>query len=307
MKKNPFACILLTILCVVALLFTGCEDAFSPEVSDLEGETTLQTEREGPPQGPLASEGDEGDEAPLTSTQEGSEEEKEQEEIALAEAPFRYAGPTSDLESYSAACAKTNVNVRCGAGTGYRVLRTLRAGDSLPYLWREGEWLAVWTGDRVGYLAAAYAFLTETNGAIEKTIRAGLDELGVPYEWGAPRILDDKGRVNPYFTGKSFDCSSFVQYCYYVGCGIKLGNYTGSQADHTVGKKIFSYGELKRGDFYFTGNGSISHVVIYLGNHLLLQAYSANGGPVSLTSDDRWKGKFLSGRRPDLTVTEQFR
>ena len=309
MKKNSFACIFLTFLSVIALFFTGCDRTISRELSDLSEESTLSVEREDSPQEPLASEQEEQEsEALLSSTrEERNAEPQEKEELSLAEAPFRYAAPASDLESYTAICAKTSVNVRCGAGTGYRVLRTLRAGDSLPYLWREGEWLAVWTGERVGYLVAAYAFFTETNGAIEKTIRAGLNKLGVPYEWGAPRILNDKGGLNPYFTGKSFDCSSFVQYCYYIGCGIKLGNYTGNQADHTVGEKITRYADLRRGDFYFTGSSTISHVVIYLGGGLLLQTYSANGGPVSVTTEDRWRGKFLSGRRPELTVVEQFR
>ena len=74
-----------------------------------------------------------------------------------------------------------------------------------------------------------------------------------------------------------------------------------------MGRVLYRYADLKRGDFYFTGSGNVSHVVIYLGNGLLLQTYSANGGPVSITTDERWKGKFLSGRRPDLTVVEQFR
>ena len=219
-----------------------------------------------------------------------------------------YRKPQSDLESYLAACATATVRVRRGAGTSYGVLGALGIGDSLPYLWREGEWLAVWTGERVGYLSAYYAYVTETCLAVERTIRAGLALLGTPYEWGATRLLNEYGDLNPYFTGKSFDCSSFVQYCYYKGMGIKLGNFTGSQADYTVGKKIYDYASLRRGDFFFTGtNGKISHVVICLGGGRLLQAYSANGGPVSVTTDDNWKSKFISGRRPDPTVIEQFR
>jgi len=221
---------------------------------------------------------------------------------------YQYVAPASDYEHYLAACAAANVNVRRGAGTDYGVLFTLGIGDSLPYLWREGEWIAVWTGERVGYLSAAYAYLSETNLAIERTIRAGLKKLGTPYEWGATRRITGSGVVNPFFTGKSFDCSSFVQYCYYIGMGIKLGNYTGSQADYTVGEKITRYEDLQRGDFYFTGtDGTISHVVIYLGGGKLLQAYSANGGPVSVTADERWKRNFISGRRPDPTVVTQYK
>ena len=307
MKKILFVCMILTTFLAVILLSFGCGHVISPENSELfEEMQTPNEETESSAEEVPSTIGE-----PLLREEDGAlpalSDGEEEETPSPAEAPFRYEEPSSDLEVYQAACARATVNVRCGGGTEYAVLFTLRAGDALPYLWREGEWLAVWTGKRVGYLSAAYAFLTETNGAIERTIRAGLDKLGTPYEWGAPRILNDKGEGNPYFTGKSFDCSSFVQYCFYIGSGIKLGNYTGSQADYTVGERITRYADLRRGDFYFTGSGSISHVVIYLGDHLLLQTYSANGGPVSVTSDERWKGKFLSGRRPDLSVTEQFR
>lgn len=231
---------------------------------------------------------------------------KEEEIKTPSFSPYSYAYPSSDTAPYDAIVSTASLNVRKGAGTSFAPLFTLPAGQSLPYLWEEGAWFAVWTGERVGYVSRSYAFQTETNRALERVIEAGLAFLGTPYEWGAPRVLTDKGKINPYFTGASFDCSSFVQYCFYAGCGVKLGTYTGSQADHTVGKRITRYSDLKRGDIYFTGSGSISHVVLYLGGGYLLQCYSANGGPVSLTKDDRWKGKFISGRRVDLSVVDQY-
>ncbi len=247
--------------------------------------------------------------APLPPTETPSppcSDEPPEEAPPQEEEPLSSKSTPGEYEPYIAACATANVNVRKGAGTNFAILFTLKKGDSLPFLEKKGNWIAVKTQSGVGYLYGEYAYLAETCSALEKAIRAGLEKISAPYEWGAPRILTDKGGINPYFTGKSFDCSSFVQYCFYVGCGIKLGNYTGSQADHTVGEKITSYSALKRGDFYFTGTGKISHVVIYLGGGLLLQTYSANGGPVSITTDERWKTKFLSGRRPDLSVTEQY-
>ena len=227
---------------------------------------------------------------------------------APAETPFTFSYPESPYALYEAVVATASVNVRKGAGTNYAAFSSLSEGKSLPYLWEEGGWFAVWTGERVGYLSKSYAFLSKTSRAIEKIIEAGLKKLGTPYEWGAPRVLSGDGIENPYFTGKSFDCSSFVQYCFYIGAGVKLGVYTGSQSDFTKGAKIYDYAALSRGDIYFTGaNGKISHVVLYLGGRRLLQCYSANGGPVSLTKDDNWKKKFISGRRVNLTVIEQFR
>lgn len=295
-----------------SLLLSGCRGEIYADISDdfeiISAPLSPTTESAFTPLSDEASEGEDllSDSPPVIVSPEEENlsplTEQEEEVLSSAEAPSR-----SEYDTYLAACAKTNVNVRAGAGTNCPILFTLKKGDSLPYLERAGNWLKVHSDKGEGYIYADYAYLTETTEMIERVIRAGLAKICTSYEWGATRILTDKGALNPYFTGRSFDCSSFVQYCYYVGCGIKLGNYTGSQADYTVGEKISSYAALHRGDFYFTGTGKISHVVIYLGGGYLLQTYSANGGPVSVTTDERWKSKFISGRRPDLTVIEQFR
>ena len=323
MKKKCFAIGFTAILLVFAILFCGCKKALSADISedhagfseyceDLHSPADQQIVQDYPEEGePFDSTEEEPPGVPVLplgtdDEQERSQEDPPEDTASAAEPPYTYTEPQNDLTPYLAACAKTDLNVRGGAGTSYKVLFTLGIGGSLPYLWREGEWIAVWTGERVGFMHRNYAFVTETTTALERVIRAGLKKLGTPYLWGATRVLDGAGEPNPAFSGKSFDCSSFVQYCFYVGAGIKLGSYTGSQADFTVGKKIYDYASLKRGDFFFTGSGSISHVVIYLGGGKLLQTYSANGGPVSVTDDDRWRAKFLSGRRPDLTVTKHF-
>ena len=284
MKKRK-AVFLWVVFLLFSLLFGCKESAVSNNAEDAPPELLAPL----PPAGT----------SPPLSNEPPEEESPQEEEPLPAETQNEYA-------PYIAACAAANVNVREGAGTNAPILFTLKKGASLPFLERKENWFAVKTESGVGYLYGEYAYLAETCLALENMIRAGLQKTGTPYEWGAPRVLTDKGGENPYFSGRSFDCSSFVQYCFYVGCGIKLGNYTGSQADHTVGEKIASYAGLKRGDFYFTGTGRISHVVIYLGGGYLLQTYSANGGPVSVTTDDRWKTKFLSGRRPDLSVTDQY-
>ena len=305
MKKMRSVTLLIMVFLLSSLLLSGCKGSISTEISDKnEDISVILPPTDEPTFPPLSDEPSGGSseeedvQTSAPSTEKAAENAPKEEEKAAI---------LSEYDTYTAVCAAANVNVRSGPGTSDGILFTLRKGDSLPYLERKGEWLKVQTEGGVGYLYAKYAYLAETSLATERVIRAGLDKLGTPYKWGAPRILTGEGTPSPYFTGNSFDCSSFVQYCYYVGCGIKLGNYTGSQADYTVGKKITSYAALRRGDFYFTGVGSISHVVIYLGGGYLLQTYSANGGPVSVTTDARWKDKFLSGRRPDLTVIEQFR
>ena len=293
MKKRRAVCVFVFLL-LFSLLLTGCKGASAAAILN-----AFSSQEPQPPTDDFAS---------TFSDDPSGEDANEVKELPPEPPPLAdEEDPPNEYDTYIAVCAKANVNVRAGASTHDPIFFTLKKGDSLPLLEKTGNWYAVKTDDGVGYLYADYAYLAETSAVLEKVIRAGLKKLGAPYEWGATRILTDKGTVSPYFTGKSFDCSSFVQYCYYQGAGIKLGNYTGSQADHTVGEKIAFYSALRRGDFYFTGGSKISHVVIYLGGGLLLQTYSANGGPVSITTDERWKANFLSGRRPDLTVTEQFR
>ncbi|MBP5404898.1 MAG: C40 family peptidase [Clostridia bacterium] len=314
--RNLCLLLLLLFLCV----FTGCEGAFlrsslltetSEEIlfqsneSEREAEETLSEEAPIPPKEdtPIDGEG----EAPTNPAEEPSPpftEDPPEDETAQPD-PL-YIEPISDYEKYMAVCAAANVNLRAGQGTDTPILGCLGVGRSLPHLERCGEWYAVLWEERIAYVSAAYSYLAETCRATERIIEAGLQKLGAPYVWGAARILNGEGEESPYFTGKSFDCSSFLQYCFYVGDGVKLGNYTGSQADYTRGEIITRYSDLRRGDFYFTGEGKISHVVLYMGGGRLLQAYSANGGPVSFTTDDRWKGKFISGRRVDLSVKEQY-
>ena len=301
-----FVCLLLPVLFLFS--FSGCADIFEEKAGDTSpiGSTPVPSLSESISDAETRSEGEtsnvpaENEDETLTG-EELSERPSEEQNTP----PFTY--PASDYEHYTAVCAKTGLNVRKGCGTDEPVIGYLGTGRSLPYLETEGGWYRVYTEDGVGYVSAAYSYLSETCSAVERIVEAGLAKLGTPYVWGAPRIIDGDGNVSPYFTGKSFDCSSFVQYCYYVGDGVKLGNYTGSQADYTVGKVITRYGDLRRGDFYFTGSGSISHVVIYMGGGRLLQAYSANGGPVSFTTDDRWRSKFISGRSVDLSVKNQYR
>ena len=314
MKSRRINLLIITFLLLFSLFLSGCGGEKYADISDDdEIVSALPPPTDASAFTPLSDEPSEGevneDESdpnttpPLEETTPPTEEPKGEERVSSAEETVI----RSEYNTYLAACATTNVNVRSGAGTQYNVLFTLKKGLSLPYLERVDSWMKVQVENGVGYLHERYVYLTETTEMIERVIGAGIEKIGVPYLWGAPRILTGEGALNPYFTGKSFDCSSFVQYCYYVGCGIKLGNYTGSQADYTVGKKITSYSALKRGDFFFTGTDKISHVVIYLGGGYLLQTYSANGGPVSVTTDERWKTKFISGRRPDMTVTEQYK
>lgn len=140
------------------------------------------------------------------------------------------------------------------------------------------------------------------NNIIESVIDAGMAVLGTPYEYGSVRILNWAGKVNPDFTGDTFDCSAFVQYAYYIGGQIKLQGDSRSMSRN--GYEV-SIGNIERGDVIFmtsdarqnnSGIEKIGHVAIYLGDNKILHTYGTGG--VKITNfEPFWKNRFIMARR----------
>ncbi|WP_034529295.1 C40 family peptidase [Secundilactobacillus oryzae] len=109
--------------------------------------------------------------------------------------------------------------------------------------------------------------LKSTNPQVEKAITTGLSLVGhSKYNLGGGRNLTDIQR-------KSFDCSSFIRYCY-----SKAGVDVGSLDSVTTFKLInegtaVKFSNMQRGDIFFFSNakqGTNYHVAIYLGDNLFL-------------------------------------
>lgn len=108
--------------------------------------------------------------------------------------------------------------------------------------------------------------------------------VGCPYEYGS---------VGP----ETFDCSGLIYYTAKVS--------TGTQLPRTA-KAIYNYcrkvpdNEREVGDLLFfktTGNGTISHVGIYIGNNQFISAISDGpntGVIISSLNQDYWKDKYVS-------------
>ena len=167
MKKLFAAILILTILTIPLALLCGCEEVVLSDISE-RSEEIVFSDASVPEEEILSSDtlGPDDQTTPEENvpefTEEGEKEEtlpQETEEKAETpsgekdtsteihneeEAPYVYREPTSDRETYVAACAAANVNVRRGAGTDCGILFTLGIGDSLPYLWQE----AVGVGQR---------------------------------------------------------------------------------------------------------------------------------------------------------------
>lgn len=171
------------------------------------------------------------------------------------------------------------LNLRDGAGGNYTKVGTVRYGDKLPIQAHSNGWYKVSFGNVIGWVSGEYVKviseseantpkvretpLISSNYSGEDIVNKSLEYLGVPYVWGG-------------FTPVGFDCSGLVQYVYRQ-LGIELERTTFYQVHQGV---TVSRDELKPGDLlFFTTDddnpSSISHVGIYKGNDLFVQAPKA--------------------------------
>ncbi len=200
----------------------------------------------------------------------------------------------------------SNLNVRTGAGTGYKSLGQIEKGVLLDLKGKSGDWYeTVFCGQRAFVSASKnLTALSELDLAAEKieaVISEGLKYMGVPYVYGATRYHDGKGNLLRGFTASKFDCSSLMQYVFYLGAGVKLDVTTRTQIKQGT---AVAKGNIRRGDllfftnasrFYNTGIERVGHVALYLGDNYILHTAS-DYAKVEQISGKRWS-YFLEARR----------
>lgn len=194
--------------------------------------------------------------------------------------------------------------VRAGRGTSYKKLGEINSGDMLAYTKLSGGWYEVYYKNGFGYVSSAYltTFAFEKADAkTESVITAGKKLMGLPYVFGAPRYHWGNGVKNAEFTGKSYDCSSLIQYIFKIGANVNLD--TTSRAQSVQGKYV-GKSALKRGDVLFFTNDSrthltglerIGHVGLYLGDNYILHTAS-DYAVIEEISAKRWS-YFVTARR----------
>lgn len=198
------------------------------------------------------------------------------------------------------------LNVRDNPNTTGKVLGSITQNQTLPFIATEGSWHKVLFKDSVAYVSAKSNYsrlkpLVSNNDIVERVIEVGMSVLGVPYEFGSTRIIDYNFNPIKAFTGRTFDCSAFVQYSFYKGANINL--YGDSRTMSKQGTLV-DYKDIKRGDVIFmtstarqynTGLERIGHVGIYLGDNKLLHTYGTGG--VRITEfNSFWRGRFISAK-----------
>lgn len=231
----------------------------------------------------------------LPTTDDSNEEQEEQ-------SPEEQPAPTPKYDVMVMSNVN-NLNVRSGKGSGYSALGSINAKDMLAYVSTEGGWYKVRYKRGYGYVSASYTqikyMLMSDNQAVEDVLHIAKGLMGYPYVWGAQRYHWGNGILNHNFVQGQFDCSSLVQYVFYIGAGVVLDVNTRTQVYQ--GRTV---SELSRGDVMFFTNADrvglsgldrVGHVAIYLGDNYILHTAS-DYAVIEPISSLRWS-YFIVGKR----------
>ncbi|MDE5593767.1 MAG: C40 family peptidase, partial [Clostridiales bacterium] len=201
-------------------------------------------------------------------------------------------------------CTASSLNVRKGAGTSYAIVDTLDKGDMVMPVSKADGWYEIQYLGGIAYVSASYveeATFDKANDKIEQVIAEGKKLLGIPYVYGAQRYHFGNGSLNSAYDGKSYDCSSLMQYIFKIGANVNLAMTSREQS--LQGKEIARQ-DIRRGDLLFFTNASrfnntglerIGHVALYLGDNMILHTASDHAviEPISATRSSY----FITARR----------
>jgi cell wall-associated NlpC family hydrolase len=197
------------------------------------------------------------------------------------------------------------VNLRSGAGTGYKVLTSSKEDTMYALIEKTGSWYKTYYRNQVAYISTSYAAVLtlekSDNDKVENVIAEGYKLLGTPYVYGAVRLHDGKGKMLSNFSVHKFDCSSLIQYIFYTGANKLLNVNTRTQVKQG---KFVKKSELQRGDCIFftneerqynTGIERVGHVALYLGDDYILHTASDYARIEKMTAK-RWSF-YIEARR----------
>ncbi|HEY1015316.1 MAG TPA: NlpC/P60 family protein [Herpetosiphonaceae bacterium] len=149
-------------------------------------------------------------------------------------------------------------------------------------------WVAAELLSTTPYIARRVPALTASPEGLE-AVRLARRYIGTRYVWGGetPR--------------QGFDCSGLVMYVY-GKLGVELPHSAAAQWSTRFGAKVARRSELRPGDVVFFRNTykrGISHVGIYAGQGLVIQAISESVGiSVSALDEPYWSSRYVGAIRP---------
>lgn len=184
--------------------------------------------------------------------------------------------PSHTIQGKIAIVTTDALNIRSGAGTSHSIVSTARYGYKLPIISYSNGWYEVKSGNITGFISGDYisianegdvitplvkeTALIDINYTVEDIVNKAKEYIGVPYLWGG-------------FTPVGFDCSGLVQYVYkQFGVNLERTTYYQVHQGQVVQRNALLPGDL----IFFTTNdddpNDISHVGLYVGNDLFIQA-----------------------------------
>lgn len=278
MKWKYIAVIVISAILVMTAAACGGKAADSdvipepvPPITDTTGNGTDTTD-------PITDDGDEDD------------DDSQPAEPVITE-PETPAAPVVTETYYTgkSSVALVNLNMRSAPDASASIVTTLAAGTTNPLISKLSTgWYKVSHNGKERYISANPSYSTVIDNLdyrvkADKIIAEGMKLLATPYELGAPRLFMWNGKINPAFTGKTYDCSSFVQYIYYYGANVRLNADSRSQS--TQGTEV-SKSNMRKGDLLFmyssarvnnTGIDRIGHVAMYIGNNQIMHTFGTGG------------------------------
>lgn len=201
-------------------------------------------------------------------------------------------------------CTANGLNVRKGAGRSYAILGTLDKDDMVMPVRKIGGWYEILYSGASAYVSADYlteAKFEKSSPAVERIITEGKKLLGKPYVYGAQRYHFGNGALNRAYDGKSYDCSSLMQYIFKVGGNIDLAM---TSREQSLQGRAVARSQIRRGDLLFFTNSSrynrtglerIGHVALYLGDNIILHTASDHA-VIEPISESR-SGYYITARR----------
>ncbi|MCR4598138.1 MAG: C40 family peptidase [Acetatifactor sp.] len=172
------------------------------------------------------------------------------------------------------AIAKENgINIRQEPSTDSQIMTQIGKGEELEFIEDLEDWIHVSIDDEDAYVFSEYVTVeTKLDTAVtmsELRYGDGVSNVRVDMVEYAKQFLGNPYKYGGTSLTKGIDCSAFVQ-AIYKKFGYKLERSSSVQS--TKGTKI-SVSELKPGDLiFYSKNGSINHVAMYIGGGQVIHA-----------------------------------